>query len=89
MRRERDAYAFCCGACGRDVEVPVHATGERLRCPLCGATFEFDPRADESDPPDTIRAEQAWGGREFSADQAVMMPVDARLNEEEAYGEAA
>ncbi|MCC6586240.1 MAG: hypothetical protein IT168_05930 [Bryobacterales bacterium] len=78
MGRLCDCYAFVCGACGKDVEVPVHATGERLRCPLCGATFAYNPRADESDPPDSVRAEQAWGGRELTADQAVMMPVDAR-----------
>lgn len=69
--RERDAFAFCCGACRRDVEVPVFATGSLLRCPLCGATFDYIPTASLDDVPEDLQAEKQWSIRELGNQQAV------------------
>lgn len=65
MARERDAYAFCCDACHRDVEVPVFLAGSLLRCPSCGARFHYVPTAPLDDMPDDLQAERQWSEREL------------------------
>lgn len=65
MGRLRDAFSWTCANCGKEVETPVHSTGRKLRCPHCGATFDFIATAPLDDMPDDLRGEQAWSGREL------------------------
>ena len=63
--RERDCYSWQCANCNREVESAVHSVGNRLRCPHCHTTFDYIATAPLDDPPDDLRGQEAWSGREL------------------------